>query len=324
MRILQAGTADIEFVSFSPSGNGLLIAGCDRRLFFAKLDSSEHVNLIANRFTDSKPAFVLNATAVAIKNGPELRIISLANQSSIQEITEWETAQYISTPDGMRIIGWSPDSRSLRSLFADEFGRFQTSWEVILRPEPLPPEVERDPAALAKQNLLSRIRAARRLAHIQFPYKGLTAYNNRTFHELQCLDRITIRNVDDGREIRCRNYPFSNVHKLKLLPALGGELLFAVEDRQVAVLNADDWSRPPNVGDIAPGWTDIAAHPSGRWLAACHSAGRVKIYDASTLTLAKSFAWSIRNLRTIDISPDGLLAAAGGEAGQVVLWDFDE
>ena len=69
--------------------------------------------------------------------------------------------------------------------------------------------------------------------------------------------------------------------------------------------------------------TNIAFHPSGRYLAVTSNDTTVKLYDTATWQLAKTFTWNIGRLRSIAFSPDGLLAAAGSDSGKIVVWDVD-
>ena len=43
-----------------------------------------------------------------------------------------------------------------------------------------------------------------------------------------------------------------------------------------------------------------------------------------TLRELKSFKWGIGKLHSVAFSPDGTLGAAGGDKGQVALWDVDD
>jgi len=69
--------------------------------------------------------------------------------------------------------------------------------------------------------------------------------------------------------------------------------------------------------------TNIAFHPSGKYLAATSNDATVKLYDTTTWQVAKTFTWNIGRMRSIAFSPDGMLAAAGSDTGKVVVWDVD-
>jgi WD40 repeat protein len=66
----------------------------------------------------------------------------------------------------------------------------------------------------------------------------------------------------------------------------------------------------------------LAAHPSGRLLATT-SEDHVDFWDAPSWRSAKRFAWKVGRLQAVTFSPDGMLAAAGGAKGRVVVWDLD-
>jgi hypothetical protein len=70
-------------------------------------------------------------------------------------------------------------------------------------------------------------------------------------------------------------------------------------------------------------FTGIAFHPSGKYLAATSNDETVKLYDTATWDVAHTFTWKIGRMRSVCFSPDGSLAAAGSDKGQVVVWDGD-
>lgn len=91
------------------------------------------------------------------------------------------------------------------------------------------------------------------------------------------------------------------------------------------VYQSDDFSLPPRVirSDTRKHFTGIAFHPSGRYLAATNNDETVKLYDTTTWDVVHRFTWDIGRMRSIAFSPDGTLAAAGGDRGKVVVWDVD-
>ncbi len=75
--------------------------------------------------------------------------------------------------------------------------------------------------------------------------------------------------------------------------------------------------------DTPKEFTGLAFHPSGRYLAATSNDGTVKLYDTFTWKVVQRFDWDIGRLRSAVFSPDGMLAAAGGDDGKIVVWDLD-
>jgi WD40 repeat protein len=93
----------------------------------------------------------------------------------------------------------------------------------------------------------------------------------------------------------------------------------------IAVFHADDFlAKPATIrNDNRKDFTGLAFHPSGRFLAATSNDATVKLYDTTSWKMVHAFDWDIGRLRSITFSPDGMLAAAGGDKGKIVVWDFD-
>jgi len=66
-------------------------------------------------------------------------------------------------------------------------------------------------------------------------------------------------------------------------------------------------------------------HPSGRFLAAggANVDGGVYCWDTTTWKEIVGYRWPVGPVMDVTFSRDGLLAAAGGERGQVTVWDVD-
>jgi WD40 repeat protein len=67
----------------------------------------------------------------------------------------------------------------------------------------------------------------------------------------------------------------------------------------------------------------LAHHPSGEFFVTVSFDGQARIWDAKSLKKINAFKWPIGKLHSVDFSPDGTLAVAGGEKGQMVAWDVD-
>jgi WD40 repeat protein len=87
----------------------------------------------------------------------------------------------------------------------------------------------------------------------------------------------------------------------------------------------DDLNAPPH--EVRPDgrkhFTAASFHPSGQFLMAASNDATVKLYDTRSWQVARTFTWDIGRMRGVTFSADGTLAAAGSDAGKVVVWDVD-
>ena len=63
--------------------------------------------------------------------------------------------------------------------------------------------------------------------------------------------------------------------------------------------------------------------PDGRTLLSAGADGVVRVWNATTGEQVRSFDWGIGKVCAAAISPNGMLCAAGGENGKIVVWDVD-
>lgn len=142
--------------------------------------------------------------------------------------------------------------------------------------------------------------------------------------------RLEVRDAKT-RHLRCTGeYPYK----------MRAEMQFAPDGRQLVGLNAMNlliW-QIPEVGDLgAPrlvrnttrkNFTAMAYHPSGRYLyVTCNGENNkdvtVHVFDTTTWKRTEQFVWQLGNLKAVAVSPDGTLAAAGSDRGEIVIWDVD-
>jgi WD40 repeat protein len=67
----------------------------------------------------------------------------------------------------------------------------------------------------------------------------------------------------------------------------------------------------------------LAAHPSGQIVITVSRDGQARYWDAVDLSLVSALKWGVGKLHSVAVTPNGMMAAAGGDKGQVVLWDVD-
>lgn len=104
-----------------------------------------------------------------------------------------------------------------------------------------------------------------------------------------------------------------------------GRWVAGVHTKHLVAWRADDPGAPPveRKNDGRLHFTGLAFHPSGAYLATTSTDTTVRVYDTATWEVVRTYAWDVGRLRCVAFSPDGLLAAAGGEKGQIVVWDVD-
>ncbi len=69
--------------------------------------------------------------------------------------------------------------------------------------------------------------------------------------------------------------------------------------------------------------TQVAAHPTQNVVASAGTDGTVRFWNAGHGKEEKAYNWNIGRVTAVAFAPDGLTCAAGGEKGQVVIWDVD-
>jgi len=146
--------------------------------------------------------------------------------------------------------------------------------------------------------------------------------------------RVELHDVTTAALRATGEYPYKYGDKY------GGRLLFSPDSSQLVGFNNMNllvW-RITEHGDLGTPrlvrnttrkqFTAFAFHPSGRHLYVTSNGedvrdATVQIFDAATWTRVEQFTWQLVNLKSIAISPDGTLAAAGGDRGDIVIWDVD-
>jgi WD40 repeat protein len=133
-----------------------------------------------------------------------------------------------------------------------------------------------------------------------------------------------------------------------------GRTLAAASGRTVTLFNPDTGAARALLTDHEHDVRDLAFHPGGRllatvcgrpnekWYEAVEAVeaegpgirlalekfptgeGTLRLWDADSGGLREQLDWGVGALSAVAFAPDGCIGAAGGEVGQIVLWDIDE
>ncbi|QDU18803.1 WD40 repeat domain-containing protein [Urbifossiella limnaea] len=133
---------------------------------------------------------------------------------------------------------------------------------------------------------------------------------------------LELRSAASGRVLSSAPYPWKVTGPLVVAP--DGRHVVGLHGMTVVVWAAGDRGDPALVRDASrnPFYAG-AFDPLSRHLFAARSDGTVHVFDAAGWGCRVRFDWGVGPLRTVAVSPDGTLAAAGNERGELVVWDVD-
>jgi WD40 repeat protein len=153
------------------------------------------------------------------------------------------------------------------------------------------------------------------------------------------------RNARTGRlrhEVVLYHPRTRNVHGILPAPRRVRNLTFSPSGRLLAAGCENTltvWETPSEEGDphtirIVPQaiftcksgrrhFQGLAFTPDGHHLAATHNDKTVRIWDTRSWAERVAFDWGIGEVVCIAFAPDGMVAAAGGRSGRIVVWDID-
>ena len=296
-----AGGVRIDELAFAPDG-GMIAAPAEGHgvMLWTAFTNGAKAELVALPNTGAcRVAFTPDGKYLLAGND-ELHAIELKTRAAMRyPLHRWATLHFAPSLDGSRVVvGETVPSHSPRVRF--------TRW-------PIPPSGMSSPewSSTSECNLHTGptfLDSKRFITTGWWPSKGV---------------RLTVRSAASGEIASERTDLPDAPDKVVLSP--DGAFLACQTRGFVHVQPVDGpFHREPQVrNDTKKHFTGIAYHPSGKYLAATSNDKTVKLYDTTTWALARTFTWNSGRMRSICFSPDGTLAAAGGDTGKVVVWDVD-
>jgi WD40 repeat protein len=152
------------------------------------------------------------------------------------------------------------------------------------------------------------------------------AHDEETRTSTPAKQQIVIRSAVAGRVEHVIDTP--DLFPDQLLGSPDGTQLVARKGTALLAWDATDWNKPPvavegkNKGSMYH--PAACFHPSAPFLLMANGGPSVLVFDTTTWKPVRKWNWRTGGvLRTLAISSDGTLAAAGGPRGTVVVWDLD-
>ena len=138
--------------------------------------------------------------------------------------------------------------------------------------------------------------------------------------------RVEVRDAATAAVRVTAEYPYPHPARLLFSPE-AGQLVGFKDMTLIAYSVSEDLHSlgPPQLvrNDTRKHFTAMAYHPAGRHLYATSNDATVHIFDTATWERTERYRWQLGSLKAVAVSPDGTLAAAGGDRGDVVIWDVD-
>ena len=306
MRVLTAADGEVLGLGFSPAGDALAATVDARGVFLWNLAAGSatpvRLDTVASPYRNRHLFFAPDGRSVAWLGTDGRKVYDRDSRRTV--LTRLDTPgrplRMTQTPDGQRlvtqhnfpdpqVVGWRPEE-----------GHWVRWWSVSTKDMPVHDlAVSPDGGRMA---LLVREPRGTRLS--DFPI------------------RLELRSAATGRTERTGPYPYTCESPLTFSPD-GGQLV-AVRDMTLLVWPVPELGEPRVVrNDTRKHFTAAAYHPSGRYLFATSNDATVHVFDTASWARAGRFTWNVGRLRSVAVSPDGSLAAAGGDTGEVVVWDVD-
>jgi WD40 repeat protein len=135
-------------------------------------------------------------------------------------------------------------------------------------------------------------------------------------------DRTTrLFDLEAGEERACWRAP-SEVNGLTRLP--DGRTLAVTLSRSVVLWDVQRGKERGRLKGHTRRINGLAVAPDSRLLATASDDGMVRLWDAATWKCRAVLDWGIGAVRAVVFAPDGMTGVAGGERGDIVIWDVDE
>jgi WD40 repeat protein len=303
MRVLSTGQkTPISMLGFVPN-RSRLVATSGQTLFVWDFTSQRPPLAFAQVPAFQRLLFSLDGRRlIALRSGKRVGVnLKTGEMIPSKLATDSAIVSFDQTPDGQRLVTAHIDPWRLIG-WRRRYGDWVEDWTVASDEN----WAEAWPIVLAP--------TGDRLAHLTYSTRVSKGRMIR-------MIRLAIRSAATGVELGRGVHPDSPQSQLLFRP--DGAEVMAVHKGSIFFWSVADPGISKNIkNDSRKQFSSAAYHPSSRYLFTT-SDDSVLMWDTVSRKPITTFTWNIGRLRSIAISPDGTLAAAGNDKGQVVVWDVD-
>jgi WD40 repeat protein len=306
MRVLKAEIGEVNGLAFSPDGRALA-AAVDQDVYLWNLESTGRPVRLDT--TGSKVIralyFTPDSRAVGWLGGSGWKVYDRSRKraAQLQLDAGGNLAWIAQTPDGSRVVSEHtfPDPHpALSGWKSTDGGGWEQEWSVSMA------DVAFHYTAVCPsgERIATLARGATKRIKWETPF------------------RLELRSAISGRIEATRAFPHNYACRLVFSP--DGSQLVGVHDMTLMVWPVPALGEAKLIrNDSRQHFTSAAFHPTGRYLFASSNDTTVHVFDTEGWERVARFKWKLGRLRSVAVSPDGLLAAAGGDSGEVLVWDVD-
>ncbi|MBY0515091.1 MAG: WD40 repeat domain-containing protein [Gemmataceae bacterium] len=306
MRLLNSAFGDVLSLAFSPGGDALAAAVEDQGVFLWNLHANGNSVRLDTGVTDRARTLFFSDDGRAVWWGTKegLKRYDRDDREAAEKplAAHGMLLRFARTPDGARMASEHNFPHRTLTGWSDGAAGWEQDWSVTTHDVSV--------RALAIDPAGARVGMV-----CQSAGKAGKWWEEHP-------TRVELRSAVSGVVQGHGPCPHHEVAELAFSP--DGTQLVAVEKMNLIV-----WA-VPEVGtykvvrnDSRKHFTAACYHPSGRHLLVTSNDESVHVFDTASWERAARFHWRAGRLRAVAVSPDGTLAAAGTDAGGVVVWDLD-
>ena len=318
MLIWQAHKGKIESAAFSADGKFLATtSGVTRAVYLWDPTTGKLVSKLTGEWPDGEQLEAVESVACA----PEAPLLAAGTRRGIivWQTGTWELLAYLSDPHLLHFheLTFGPGDRP---LLAGSTASRVAVWKNA--GQPTGAKTRRPDLKLDTEGTIDPEYPASSVASLHFsPDSKLLATSTREEVNLWTVSsgqrRRSLRSGEDDSEHRGA-VQFSPDGSRIAMAYAGWVEVHPVKKKGGSVLKIEAATAGRYPAVWAVNWT-----ADGKSLLTAANDGIVRLWNAKTGTELRSFDWKIGRLYCAAFSPDGLTCAAGGEKGQIVVWDVD-